>query len=197
MKSPTKIAAALLVLCGGFSDLVAARDPNDPYWEYRDPVDRGEFDYDDSGDVPWQEAGTKLPPLPHDAKLHELPLDEIPAQLVAYTELDSVVVGKKDAVTRYWLVIKGSGGGYNATFEGLRCNTGEYKIYAYGNPGRDPQVKAAKDPQWRPLQTDTGYRRELAKDIFCAGITPKTTRQIRASVRGEYDAENPYAKYID
>jgi len=187
----------LLLILGALTNQVAARDPTDPYSDYRHDDEKGEHDYDDSGDVPWQEMGTELQALPPDPELSELPLEDLQAQLVAYTHLKSVVIGKKDAVTRYWLVIKGQGGGYNATYEGLRCNTHEYKIYAYGNPAREPQVKAAKDPQWRGLGADVaGYRRELAKDIFCAGVVPKTKRQIRASARGEYHAENPYAKFL-
>lgn len=187
-----------LLILVALTNQVAARDPTDPYSEYRHEDEKGEHAYDDSGDLPWQEMGTELPSLPPDRELLELPLADLQAQLVAYTHLNSVVIGKKDAVTRYWLVIKGQGGGYNATYEGVRCNTYEYKIYAYGNPVREPQVKAAKDPQWRDLDVDVaGYRRELAKEIFCAGVLPKTKRQIRASARGEYHAENPYAQYLD
>lgn len=175
-----------------------ARDTADPYWDYRDEGETGVFEYDDSKDVPWQESVTELPLLPPDDELLELPLTKLPEKLVAYTHMETISISKKDAVTRYWLVIRGQGGGYNATYEGLRCSTGEYKVYGHGYPIREPKVKLAKQAQWRNLVTDVaGYRRELGKNIICAGVRPKTKRQIRASVRGEYHAENPYATYID
>lgn len=197
MKSRYFLVSLFLLFAILWSE-VGARDVTDPYWDYRDAGEKGEFDYDDSNDVPWQEAGTELPPLPPDGELLEMPLNDLPGELLAYTHMDSISTGEKDAVVRYWLIVKGQGGGYNATYEGLRCSTGEYKVFGYGHPTREPEVKLAKDAQWRDLGADVaGYRRELAKDILCAGIRPKTKRQIRASVRGEYHAENPYAKYID
>lgn len=180
-----------------FAGALDARDDTDPYWDYRDPVNK-EFDYDDSKDVPWKEGGTALPPLPADENLVEVPLTGLPENLTAYTELSSIALSERDEVTRYWLIIKGKDSGYNATYEGLRCTTFEYKVYAYGNRQSQQPVKPMPNAVWRSVSADVSkYRRDLVKSIFCAGESPKDMRQIRASIRGQYDAEYPYATYID
>ena len=68
-----------LALATGVGRVPAAdRDSSDPYYRQRPLIDRGEFRYDDSRDVPWREDSAKLPPPPAgDAVLGELKLDNL------------------------------------------------------------------------------------------------------------------------
>ncbi|MEJ2576089.1 MAG: CNP1-like family protein, partial [Gammaproteobacteria bacterium] len=119
--------------------------------------------------------------LPADDTFSAVPLDRLPGGMRAYLHLPSVTVGE-DEVVRYWLVIKGDGGGYNASFEGTRCSAQEYKVYAYGFPGRQEPVMPADDPGWRSTDAP-GYRQELTADVLCTGPNPNTARQIDSVLR--------------
>jgi hypothetical protein len=175
---------------------VAARDPADPYWEHRSGADRGEFDYDDSGDVPWREFGAEIPSLPDSDEFLPLKLDSLPPGMVAQLHVPTVSVGKRDRVVRYWVLLSGQGGGLNATFEGLKCNTGEFKVYAYGHPKRQQKVRAAPNPKWRKIKdSNYAYRGELARDYLCAGITPRTLAQIELEVRNTSGYEDPLKQF--
>jgi len=83
-------------------------------------------------------------------------------------------------VLRFWVVIKSPAGAYNATYEGLRCDTFEFKIYAYGRQHSTPNVRQLPKPKWRDVDTLPGdhFRKELAEDYLCADVTPRTQRDI-------------------
>ena len=71
-------------------------------------------------------------------------------------------------------------GAVNALYEGIRCNTGEYKVYARHNPGSGWVV--AKDSQWRPLHAAPSRRHALiiARTGACVGHgTDRLGRQDR------------------
>ena len=187
----------LLLLALVLAGTAVARDDTDPYWKYRSDQDRGELPFDESLVKPWVEAGVEVPPLPQDENLMPMRLDDLQDGMQAYLDADSVSVGDTDRVVRYWLVLKGEGGGYNATYEGMRCNTGEYKIYAYGNPNRPVPVKPAPDPKWRPVTEGlVPYRREMAESFLCNGISPKTVQQVRDGLRAGREFNNPYSEIL-
>jgi hypothetical protein len=168
----------LLLALLGSASLAGAqeRDDTDPYWRFRDSID-----YDERLAEKWQEQTTEVPPLPDDDGLSPMQVDRLPPGMRAYIDLPTLAVGE-DLVVRYWLVIKGDGGGYNATFEGTRCASGEYRVYAYGYPRRDPPIVDAGGSPWQ----DTGfpaYRAEITRDFLCTGTTPKSPRQIANVLR--------------
>jgi hypothetical protein len=171
-----------------------AYDPTDPYSKYRNE----ENEFDETLIAPWVESEAEVPPLPPDDELVALQLDQLQPGLRAYTHPATISLDRGDRVLRFWLVLKGKGGGYNATYEGLRCNTGEYKIYAYGSPHRAVQVKPVPDPKWRSLgEGQIPYRLEAARSYFCSGISPKTVHQIVTGLRGGRSNDNPYSRLID
>ena len=100
--------------------------------------------------------------MPADDSLVEVPLKGLPENLTAYTALGSIELGERDNVTRYWLVIKGKSGGYNASYEGMRCTTAEYKVYAYGNPQSRQAVKPMPNAAWRSIRADVSRYRNVA-----------------------------------
>jgi hypothetical protein len=70
-----------------------------------------------------------------------------------------------DGVIRYTMVARSASGVSNVSYEGIRCATGSYKIYAYGNDGR----WTARDSEWREIEPKSVQRwhNELQKNYFC------------------------------
>ncbi|MCB1774308.1 MAG: hypothetical protein KDI88_11880 [Gammaproteobacteria bacterium] len=181
-----------LVLALLYGATVHANDPvTDPYWEYRDEVGRGEFSYDDSQEVPWIENETQVTALPVVDELHRLNMDLLPREFTLFIDRDRITVGPDDYVVRMWLWVRNDQGNETGTFEGYRCDTGEYKIYAYANPRRDPPVRVHKRAKWRPADAggQSTYRSELLRDYFCGLRGTRSAREIQASMTGAFRRE--------
>ncbi|MHB9119567.1 MAG: CNP1-like family protein [Burkholderiales bacterium] len=125
-----------------------------------------DFDYQ-SDSKPWAEQQEQLPPYPQSENL-------LPFYVSATTDnrffidAPSISIGK-DEVVRYTLVVKSSGGALNISFEGIRCGTEEYKIYAFA---RDDKTWAkVRDAQWKPIEYKERNRQQhvLYDDFFCPG----------------------------
>lgn len=87
----------------------------------------------------------------------------------------SISVGD-DGVVRYTLVVEASGGARNVTFEGVRCVSGSYRIYAIG--GHDGRWREARNSEWAPIagSTHNRPRAALAFDHFCDDRVPPRNR---------------------
>lgn len=166
----------------------------DPLDKYYGDTDRGEFqDYDDSQDKPWQESRIGTLQLPPDAALLTAKIDRMPPGLALFIDPASLHLDENDGVLRFWAVIKSRAGAYNATYEGLRCETREYKVYAYGNPRREPKVRAAPKPVWKSYRGygQLNYRDELAKTLMCTANSARPVSDIVATLRGQMDYIQP------
>ena len=76
-----------------------------------------------------------------------------------------------DGVVRFALVITSPSGANNISYEGIRCSSGEKKLYAIGQLN-DSWSPARRDT-WEPIY-DHGsnrYHAALAKDYFCESGT--------------------------
>ena len=126
-------------------------------------------------------------------------MDTMPVNQKLFLGRETLYVDESDYVSRFWLLTRSKSGAYNATFEGIRCGNQEYIVYAYGQPSRMPNVRRVATPKWRDIGPDYrfNYRRELAMDYICAGVTPKTPEQVEQSVKGLYKKHNPYSEYTD
>jgi len=188
-KSPLNILLPIVAAAGiGLAQPLFAGDVIvDPIYEYRDEVGRGEFQYDDSQDIPWIENETKVLGLPEPDNLLKVDLDDLPAGMTLMIDKSRINVNPDDRVVRVWLWIRTRSGADNASFEGFRCNAREYKIYAYGNPRRTPPVTKAKKPIWREAKklVSGNYRRELMDDYFCGFNELRDTRDIVNYLTGE------------
>lgn len=76
----------------------------------------------------------------------------------------SVEVGN-DRIVRYTLVAISPSGYENVTFEGIRCTTGEYRVYARGADGR----WTGEQTEWKPIEQRNMQRwhHELRHRYFC------------------------------
>jgi CNP1-like family len=124
------------------------------------------WDYElDQEKKPWDELQTQLPAYPKPANL--LPFDiGSNATNRYFVDATSVSVGE-DNVVRYTLVVRTSGGATNVSFEGIRCEGHQMRIYAFGHPGG--QWSRARNSSWRPIERReiNGYHYVLLRDHFC------------------------------
>lgn len=77
----------------------------------------------------------------------------------------------EDGVVRYTLVARSPGGTENVTFEGIRCATQEYRIYATGlGSGAWSRTEAP----WRAIQplSIQRWHNALASEYFCPQGNP-------------------------
>lgn len=106
----------------------------------------------------WKEAEAPPPPALRTQGL--IPIEVAGAGSMRFgVDPASITVGK-DGVVRYVVVASGSGGAVNGIYEGLRCNTGEVKIYARHNP--DTGWVATKDADWKDVYRIANSRYSLA-----------------------------------
>lgn len=89
-----------------------------------------------------------------------------------FIDPESISVGD-DGIVRYTLVVKTAGGSSNVSFEGMRCDSRELKVYAFGRT--DGSWIPARDPQWRRIEYQEVNRHHgvLHRDYFCAGKSSK------------------------
>lgn len=138
----------------------------------------------------WAEAEHVLPPAPAEASLRSFFVSSASPNRFFVDEA-SVDVGA-DGVVRYVLVVRTPGGAENVTFEGLRCATGERRIYASGR--QDGSWVAMKNSAWAPI-SNNAYNRPraaLAWDILCDGpAAPRDRSEALRRLRGGADYTDP------
>ena len=131
----------------------------------------------------FKEIEVELPPYPPDSSL----LEFLPRQNSAnhfYIDRNSVSIGA-DRVIRYSAVIKSPSGAINTSYEGLRCKTSEYKVYAFGV--KDGEWAKVPDVQWRKVARMSGdFRFALYKDYFCdiEAIAGRNEKDLIANLAG-------------
>ena len=126
---------------------------------------------------PWQEVEAQLPPVPRDENL--LPFYVSATAANTFRIDGSSISVAEDGVVRYVLVVQAPGGARNISFEGLRCDTKERRLYAFGHP--DGSWSKARSNQWVSVENKVVNRHhaELMREYFCpAG------RGIRSAAEG-------------
>lgn len=176
------ILIALLPMHGSARDVIV-----DPYYEYRDEIERGVFEYDDSQDVPWVENETEVLGYPKEEDLLHVAIDRLPPGMRLYVDKRRITVDPADRVVRLWLVARSDAGADNGSFEGYRCEGRQYKVYAYANPSRKPPVSKVKRPSWRDvgMVKNNNYRAELLDDYFCGLKGTLKAREIQDALAGD------------
>lgn len=117
---------------------------------------------------PWKEGQAGLPSYPDEKDLLEVSVDDADAGRTYYLDAKSLSVGA-DGVIRYTVVIVSRTGAKNVLFEGIRCDTQEYKTYAYGT--LDNTLRAAvPEGRWAPIsgRGATVYRRQFYEYYLCS-----------------------------
>ncbi len=115
----------------------------------------------------WKESEAPAPPPLRTTGL--IPLEIPGAQLRYGVDPASVSVGG-DGVVRYVVVAAGASGAVNGIYEGIRCNTAEYKVYARNTGGGWSTTGTG----WRRLHDQPRSRHSLlvARTGACIGRGP-------------------------
>ena len=113
----------------------------------------------------WEEQKLMLPAYPKDANLSQIEVGPV-TSFRFYVDRESINVGT-DGVVRFTLIARSDAGASNVSFEGIRCDTQERKIYSIGRP--DGSWIAARNPSWAPLsrQFVNAAQTVLYEDYFC------------------------------
>ena len=142
----------------------------------------------DIGGVPedkeFKEIAVALPPYPEDSGLLKFQLRRNSPNRF-YVDRSSISIGT-DRVVRFSAVIKSASGAVNTSYEGMRCKTSEYKVYAYGAP--NGEWRQAHDSQWRWIErSSTDFHFTLYKDYFCniEAIAGRNEKDLIANLKGD------------
>ena len=109
------------------------------------------------------ELAVKLPPLPMPENLIEFYVSA-GSTFRFFIDAASVAVGE-DGIVRYTLVARSASGADNVSYEGMRCRSGEYKVYAYSSGAKwSPAVS-----EWKPVEPKSVQRwhQALRREYFC------------------------------
>ena len=132
----------------------------------------------------WAEIGRALPAAPKAENLVPIYVGPMTENSFA-VDRESVTVSP-DGVVRYTLVVTSSAGARNVSFEGLRCETAERRLYAFGRS--DGSWSKARNNQWAKIQDNTLNRHHAAlyKEYFCTtgGLVLSTEEARRALPQG-------------
>lgn len=130
----------------------------------------------------WQEVEVQLPAAPGQGSL-------VPFYVSASTdnlfEIDAatLTVGS-DGVVRYVLRVLSSEGALTVSFEGMRCDTREWRIYASGR--RDGSWSKSRNGKWSPIRDVPSNRQHAAlfSEYFCPdGIVVRTAADAVNALR--------------
>lgn len=171
MKRPKRIGKALALAA------LLAATPLSAQWK--------DWDYDlDQEKKSWKELQVNLPPYPKAENLLKLDIGSN-ATNQYFVDATSISVGE-DGVVRYTLVIKAGGGATNVSFEGIRCDGRQVRVYAFGHP--NSEWSRARNAGWVDIQPReiNGYHYALHRDYFCWTSSRRATftqKEILANLR--------------
>lgn len=138
----------------------------------------------------WQEIEVQLPAAPKDETLQPFYVSAASSNRF-YIDLATLSVAK-DGVVRYVMLIITPDGGRNVTYEGMRCETRERRIYASGR--RDGSWSKSRNSDWSRIQEAYANRQHAAlfSDYFCpGGLIVRDVEEAKSALRR---GEHPYNK---
>lgn len=131
----------------------------------------------------WTEEAA--PPPPAFAKDRVIPLDMPPYVSVKVgVDPQTIAVGQ-DGVVRYVAVMTNASGTMNASFEGIRCASGQFKTYArYSASGT---WSAVTEPQWRDLTDNlpSKHAHVFARQAVCDVRVANRKEDILLGLQGK------------
>jgi hypothetical protein len=133
-------------------------------------------------DPDWKEIDA---PAPAPLRTDRLIAIDMPESALRFGVDPASIAISGDGVVRYVVVATSSSGAVNAFYEGIRCSTGETKVYARHNPGSG--WVPVKEGQWRSIHETRPSRHSLAiaRNGVCVGGAPnQSVRQIVRDLGG-------------
>ncbi|MDR0528931.1 MAG: CNP1-like family protein [Zoogloeaceae bacterium] len=140
-------------------------------------------DEDENPAKPWAESAVELPEYPNDADFYSF---YVSAGTTSRFYLDAARLRlDSDGVARYTLLVISPSGVRNVSYEGMRCQTRERRIYALGRPAQKTW-SPARGARWSPVRETPVLRHHAAlyQDFLCpdgilASRVDEVTRRIR------------------
>lgn len=136
------------------------------------PGERSDWERQQEGRQAASDESVALPPYPAAKRLVEF--------FVAATSefrffVDPASLSVADGVVRYTLVARSPAGADNVSFEGMRCNSAEVRVYALGRDGAWVPTAGA----WRAIEARAVQRwhNALFNEYFCPLKDPIRTAQ--------------------
>ena len=135
-----------------------------------------------------REEPVTLPAYPGKRALIEFAVDA-PGGFRFFIDPAALSVGS-DGEVRYALVARSAQGAENVSYEGMRCNSAEVRVYALGRDG----AWAGTPGEWRSMR-ERGAQRwhsTLFREFFCPQKDPITN--ARDGIQALRDGGHPAAK---
>jgi len=128
----------------------------------------------------WKESDVPPPPAYDMGKLLTFEVTRS-SPLVYGVDPASVSISKTDGIVRYVVVATTAAGAKNVIYEGLRCSTGQVRIYARGNP--DGSWTSVTNSEWKSVYDLSLPRHSLrfARVAACDSAAPVSN--VRELVR--------------
>jgi len=141
----------------------------------KDELSNGYDPEKDMDTKPWAEVEAQLPAYPGKEDLIPFTVGAMKDSKY-FIDAKSLSVGS-DRVIRYTLVVVSSAGAQNVSFEGMRCDTAERRVYAFGRS--DGSWSKARSNQWIRIQGNSNnHYVELFTNYFCSvGATDITSAE--------------------
>lgn len=130
----------------------------------------------------WQEADVQLPAAPRSETLQPFYVSAV-SENRFLIDLATLSIGS-DGVIRYVLLIVTPEGGRNVTFEGMRCETREHRMYAAGR--QDGSWSRSRKNEWSRIREVYGNRHHatLFLEYFCPnGISVTSAAEAKSALQ--------------
>lgn len=145
-----------------------------------------EEDYEKQG---WQEMEVQMPAAPQREYLRSFYVSAVTDNLF-YIDTTSLTIGT-DGVIRYVLLVETTSGARNVSFEGMRCETRERRMYASGRS--DGSWSKSRRNEWVPVQEAVANRQYAALfyDYFCpSGMIVDSREAVIRALRSGGQTDN-------
>lgn len=140
-------------------------------------------------DGKWRENEVALPAAPTAEGLHKFFVSAA-SENAFFVDLATLDVGS-DGVVRYTLVVESPQGGRTVTYEGMRCETRERRIYAVGR--RDGAWSKSRNESWSKIKDVPANRAQAALflEYFCpGGVIVRDVREASDALRQGVHPDN-------
>ena len=121
----------------------------------------------------WKEDEVVIPPFPNTDDLLKVEIDRAGSPFNFYVDSKNLSISSDKGVIRYTVVIESDSGAKNILFEGIRCQTREFRTYAYGT--YDKKLVKARTSIWQVIKPSSGmvHRYNFYRHYMCSEyLTP-------------------------
>jgi len=115
----------------------------------------------------WKEDNVIIPAFPRTEDLLKVEVDRADMPFSFYIDSKNLSVSNNDGITRYTVVIESNSGAKNVLFEGIRCETTEFRTFAYGT--YDNKLVKARTSKWTRILNDgfMVHRYDFLRHYMC------------------------------